>query len=425
MADVYIFGAGASRAYGQSPSGVFPPLARDFFKTYGNLPIAGDFEVRVGDIVNYVKDVFAVQPGRFGEFNQDIEQFMTQLDLQLRYLAGQVAEGDATPEVFANFVQSNKAYDQMIFLIAHVLNEIQNGPVSVEYRAIATNCRPSDTLITFNWDTLLDRAMYETGVWSPDTGYAVLFESILEKTWRPPTATKTQEPLLLKLHGSTNWLVNYMTRHLTHGDRGMVTRNQREGYKAVIFDAKFKQIEDQLESSPEIRIGTWGMSPPPEPSHPDALPLCLVDASQHYPSYNDRYRPGYAAFSYFFPPNHPRTEVPLMPLVVAPTSFKLYDEFSHVLDPLWKYAEQALAQAQTVVIVGYSFPDTDIRALNLLRNSFATHTPSKIEVINPQPTSICHRLIRDVGLPQEIIHPVAQGFHEYISSRESKNSEGL
>ena len=64
-------------------------------------------------------------------------------DSQVRHL-GEVRkslDAASAPQAFQQFYQSVKAYDQMVFLIAHVLNEIQNGPVSEAHKALlrATN----------------------------------------------------------------------------------------------------------------------------------------------------------------------------------------------------------------------------------------------------------------------------------------------
>ena len=362
--------------------------------------------------MNYVRNTFGIIPENFGQFDQNIEQFMTQLDLHVRFLSTKIAEGENNPELQGTFWQSNQAYDQMVFLIAHVLNEMQNGPVSTAYRRIAEVCDHTDTLITFNWDTLLDRAVNERGCWNPDTGYAVLFDNILDGVWRQPKAHKS-DLTILKLHGSTNWLVNYMTRHLATGNRGMVTRALRDSYATISWDPNFDIKGGTLTSAPEVKRSPWGMTHPPDPSHPDAWPSCIANPSEPYCSSKDRYRPGYEPFSYFFPPNHPRTKVPMMPLIIAPTSFKLYEEFAHVIDPLWKYAQQALTKAEKVVIIGYSLPETDARSLRLLRRSFAEHRPVEVQVVDINPRPISDRLVSDVGLTPSIVVPLEASFSAY------------
>lgn len=62
MSTVVILGAGASRGYSRSRTGVHPPLATNFFSTFAKLMIARDFEVKISDIVNYIRDTRGMPP---------------------------------------------------------------------------------------------------------------------------------------------------------------------------------------------------------------------------------------------------------------------------------------------------------------------------------------------------------------------------
>ena len=97
MPTMYLLGAGASHAYTESTTGVRPPLASGFFRAYAELPISADHRIQIGSVVNHVRDTYGVPPEEFGGFDQDIEQFMTHLDIQLRYLSVAVGQrgGDA------------------------------------------------------------------------------------------------------------------------------------------------------------------------------------------------------------------------------------------------------------------------------------------------------------------------------------------
>jgi hypothetical protein len=51
---------------------------------------------------------------------------------------------------------------------------------------------------------------------------------------------------------------------------------------------------------------------------------------------------------------------------------------------LWSKAEEALKICDSLVIVGYSFPEADERTKDLFRNSFSNNkTPEEILVVNP------------------------------------------
>src|SRR5690349_2129369 len=81
--NVFVFGAGASYSYDQSPTGQRPPLAREFFSTYTKLDIACEFDVKVQWLLQYVKRTRGVDYEVFGDWNEDIEAFLTELDQKI------------------------------------------------------------------------------------------------------------------------------------------------------------------------------------------------------------------------------------------------------------------------------------------------------------------------------------------------------
>src|SRR5690242_15891288 len=145
-----ILGAGASHSYSQSPSGIRPPLARNFFEAFNVLSISGDRHVLIGSILNYVRDTRGVNILDFPSCNENIEDFLTEIDEQLA-----VKENVDTLPLEKLYLYSD-AYSKMLFLFASVLNEIQNGPTCESYANLVRGLRPGDSIITFNWDTLLD-----------------------------------------------------------------------------------------------------------------------------------------------------------------------------------------------------------------------------------------------------------------------------
>lgn len=115
---VFLFGAGASHSYPLSPTGVRPPLAKGFFEAFNKLDISGDRYVLIGDIVNYVRNTRGINPFQFSGWNENIEDFLTEIDEQ----TGTPQKALALP--FPLRALYSRTYNQMIFLFASVLNEI-------------------------------------------------------------------------------------------------------------------------------------------------------------------------------------------------------------------------------------------------------------------------------------------------------------
>ena len=65
----------------------------------------------------------------------------------------------------------------------------------------------------------------------------------------------------------------------------------------------------------------------------------------------------------------------------------------NALGPIWQCAENAIARCDELHIVGYSFPVTDTKAIELLSKAIARRsTPLPIIVANPFPGDIGDRL---------------------------------
>lgn len=417
MATVYILGAGASHSYDASPTGVRPPLSSGFFRAYCDLDISGDIEVRVGDIVSYVGQTYGVPYEAFCTFDENIEAFMTRLDGYVQEQILKIREPSPSPEDFGELVNRVHAHDQLVFLIGHVLNEVQNGPVSEDYSAFVSSLRTGDTVVTFNWDTLLDRALETHSAWTPDSGYGVQFHRALEDKWRRAKRGQgTGDFTYLKLHGSTSWLVNYNTWHLGTGDRIMVsTRHRTTGRQTLAFDPMYlESVSARRTIRPRFFRRRWSHAPIPNPPDPDAFPCLFIQGKTRFAAYKGRFRPGYERFSYFFPPDHPDTRVPLMPLIIPPTSFKLYDEFRHVFDPLWDTARIACSQADRIVLLGYSLPATDTRALNVLQEAAAIGNPH-FTVVSPHPEPIASRIAALPPVEDHRIDAVAATFRDFLA----------
>ncbi len=365
MKTVYLLGAGASRGYRGSRTGIVPPLGKDYFSTFSKLGISADFEVKIGWIVNYVRDTRGIPPERQPtDFDENIESVFSEIDRELR-AAFDESSLPARPELRSKAVLQrfnlSRAYDQFVFWFSHVLNEIQNGGPCEIYLRLIEEAGANGVFITFNWDTILDRALSSTGRWFPDDGYCVAFDGLLDVWWRKPVDS-TSAYKLLKLHGSTNWFGPYVTRHLQTGRRDWV-------------------------ATPATVARHW----------------CLVDGSKWFATYKDRWRPGYTPYSYFFAPNDPIADLPLMPVIIPPKEEKAFGEYASIFQPVWETARQELKDADRLIIIGYSFPVTDDHAYSLLDAFVSGRSRKLIEVVEPHPEEVKKRIVEQIGRKADVM----------------------
>ena len=296
---------------------------------------------------------------------------------------------------------SSRAYNELVFLFSSVLNEIQNGPMSKPHLRLAEMILPTDAVITFNWDTLLDRALASKGLWRPDWGYVVRPNQLFRDGWKDPqTQVAFNAPKLIKLHGSTNWITAYAIQDATTG---------------------------------ELRL-THDLDP--------ASFNVFIEATRPYACYAGRYMAGYEPYSYgYYPPNLNFSGLPApegrvivrvrqkspwkregeadseglvsMPLIIPPVRNKTYDLFGGLFRTLWNEAEKILAEADEVVVIGYSFPATDIQSDQLFRRAFSRRqTIPRVTVIDPMPLRPASKFRDDFGVREPNLVVRAEYFNE-------------
>jgi len=249
----FIIGAGASKAYSESPTNCRMPIANDFFQTFNKLNISNDLRVHVGDIINICKEDFKIDVMDFYNLSFNIEEFHSYIEQKLII---QMQEGN----IFNN-IYYYKAYKQLIFLFTSVINEIQNGTISEVHKNLIFSLNEDDSIITFNWDTLIDRALNEYTDWKTDFGYCIKPEKIYKNKWIKPDVENIKFNKLIKLHGSTNWITTYP----------IPDKNQIFKLNQTIDKSAFYVYENTKEP---------------------------------YSCYDGRYEGPYEAFSYFYyPPN--------------------------------------------------------------------------------------------------------------------------
>jgi len=109
-----------------------------------------------------------------------------------------------------------KEIDDFLHLLFPVLSMLDRSNHAANgYDRLATGLRKGDTILTLNYDTLLDSALHRRG-WDPTKGYGV---SLTRRNvaWSKQALPEDQSAMqvnLIKLHGSMNWFVRGSTSNL-------------------------------------------------------------------------------------------------------------------------------------------------------------------------------------------------------------------
>ncbi|MGB7601246.1 MAG: hypothetical protein WBM24_13125 [Candidatus Sulfotelmatobacter sp.] len=162
-----------------------------------------------------------------------------------------------------------------------------------------------------------------------------------------------------------------------------------------------------------------------------------------YATYAGRYMEGYEPFSYgYYPPNLPDDSgksapegrvfvrmrpkfpwtpegsasdrgLPSMPLIIPPAKAKTYDLFGSLFKTIWSAAEDGLAQAEQIILIGYSFPRTDHQSNALFKTAFSRRTSMpRVSIIDPYPTRVADKFTQEFGIAEDHLFVYPEPFSE-------------
>ena len=230
-------------------------------------------------------------------------------------------------------------------------------------KAFGRKVCPGDVVITFNYDSTIERVLLGQEKWSPQDGYG--FQVVFQKSNfdKLPATFGTSPVTILHLHGAVGW------------------------YKKPIFR------EDYPLPSEGGAIPREAFTPAPLSTKVSLDPLFLRDL-------------GIQAVDASLPRRPPQEPQ----IFLHPSFFKDYEleGGSTLFINLWREAARVLRAADEIIIIGYSLPSADSGSLTL----FVTNCDrSKVKIVNSN-TSANHRL-RQL-LSKEILAP-PQSFQEWLS----------
>lgn len=209
MPDLYIIGAGCSKNYSQSNSnikGLESPLNKDFFKmarrVIENTGMENDlyFMDEVSNLISTISPLYG-QAKEGLDFFEDkeltLEDVMTLIDINDKLFAP-----FASPQ---NKLIESRELRIIKELLVRTLDYALIGFPCAKHSNLAKKMSSGDIVLSFNYDILLDIALFNLGKIT-DYGYRMNFSKVrLDGQWFTPKETQS-EITLLKLHGSLNWI---------------------------------------------------------------------------------------------------------------------------------------------------------------------------------------------------------------------------
>lgn len=334
MSIVYVLGAGAS--FGEkliapetSPSYVknataTPPLIRGFFKKslFDNINYPGDTAEKdfplAFEYIRWLKTLEEpVGEGGWDELN--IEDVFTSIELDREF---QGADSD----VGARLIITR---NQLIRYIWRVIGFCTDYKQAEYTKKVCDSLRPQDSIITFNWDLLLDLYLNPVHVnadrrlarWQYHDFFAGgLGMPSMSKSPRETSEITSRSGMLLKLHGSLNWF--------------QCTNSKCPANSQISFD---QDAEYCLRRAIGVHFGG------------ETCRRCGSDT---------------------------------VPLLVPPLLRKPISD-NWIIRSAWGHARTRLLGAKRAVVIGFSAAGTDFYAIWLLRSTLGLREDVEILVVDP------------------------------------------
>jgi SIR2-like domain len=209
-----ILGAGATRGAVRhvivNGKHLVAPLNRDFFNVAETFVRAYEDKQPIGDRLKRIKRVFKDEFSTRGKWPLPMETAFNLLYVSKDF-----------PEIYARrggrrrVAGARREIEDFLKLTFGMLSTIELKATQDNlYGRLVSSLRPNDTVITLNYDTLLDSALVQHG-WNPK-GYDLVGgpQKLKWHTAKPVEQPSLAHVLLLKLHGSLNWYINGSYEHI-------------------------------------------------------------------------------------------------------------------------------------------------------------------------------------------------------------------
>lgn len=319
---VYILGAGFSKSYHPQAT----PLMADF------LTVAKNnhkylIEREHSDLAQFIYKYF----GRV-EYH-DIEKVMS--FLSVAPLDDYIVQPENRPILYDKLVQVIQGTLSWIHLQA------ASGYTRHAYECFADHLIASQSsVVSFNYDLLLDSLLYGTGKWMGFDGYGADIPSAFQALPKPsrekqedyiPSRDARSKMYLIKPHGSINW----GTCSVSSGSKSTIYQDPHGCYHKGFFK------HDKV---------------------PGPYPMDCSVSSKKLP-----------------------LSVHFKPFLVPPVMDKSTLLETPTLRVIWNIAREAIANAEKLVFIGYSLPVTDFATEFLLRQAVRTTPTKDVIVVAPNP----------------------------------------
>ena len=371
---VYVLGAGVNQSI-KDNKGASPPLNSNFFQVAEkkgwfsrekNMP---DWMKILSPILKFIWNYWKIDEDDLATKDFDFEGLFTFIESQLAD-----AENENEKQQLEEITSKLRSF------VFQLLTRLEFEPSGyfdhktenfIRTFSDFAECiwKEQATIITFNYDTFLEHAIHLVSGWNLET-----MKDISQKmrTTGPPQMMMQAEDYLF----DHNWL-----SALAYGvNKFDLVQTENAGVRSLVDGKKFYELHKKMEDLTILKMHgsvNWlrYTGDREGPFFPGDLVTSLSSSDM---------KKVFLIEEYFHPMSVPNLDGWIVdPIIVPPTLFK-EKYFEHELfKPIWQRAREELSVCENLIIIGYSFPQTDFKTTKLFLEAFRDHNPKTLTVVNP------------------------------------------
>jgi len=412
---VFVLGAGASAAPELGIANATVPMMQNFFTYASTLQLRHDYSS-----LWRIAERLGIDESARVSGTVTLEQLFVILDILSDRLWDPLPSDGELAATSSAELETLGAFDfwgvlpreLMVSFITDVLTQatapLKDGSCQLHDRFVRALSK-GDAVISLNYDLLIDQSLWKSGFWCPFDGYGTgefRTGGYLSKdvdpfgghrdvqVLVPSPADRSSDVLLLKPHGSLNWWW-WTVQH----ESDMRAEYPRRG--GNLDACGLLSVHDAIAASIDPVPGDRYVR--------DVWSQADVQERKSWLQLRRAYK-GRSGGRFIIPPIGDKATPGRAPSWIS---------------EVWTAAFRVLAQADEIVLIGYSVPETD-RAIRLLLSDARSRSPkrSKMTIVNPGDPSSIRQNLRRGGTPHivddELVTEMQCTFAEYVDDRLSR-----
>jgi hypothetical protein len=408
MPKIIVLGAGASYGNGNKHLGQ-PPLVSGFFQHSEFSKISHDYQPLLGYLDKYLGINI------HDEDNSDIEHVFSEMEAS--WQLGLYDDPDERTEVFGKEFLYVNPLDMLRSLATDVIfgatRWLESCTCPYHDFMVTDLLVPGDSVVSFNYDLIVDFSLKEHANWRESTGYGFKYTRF---GLHPIDDSETSDIKLFKPHGSLNWFRSQKSQETLDMSRIGVL-SPLSGNPSTATPAKHELVDSiaVLGLDESIKGFTHHIK------EQDALVEIGPKWSELYKTLDyfklKRDEGSDPMFRYYafrrLASDLSIHEEGYLPLMVMPTPYKPFAEMQFgELKQIWKSVRKEVELCDEIIAIGFSFRDPHFNQL-LLETCVLRGEPLVIKVVN-RDEEISESLRNRLGKARAQVIPFRGWFEDYV-----------